>query len=497
MTATALDNPDRRSAFDAPAFTHVVVIGGGIAGLAAAHRLVQANLGVRITLIERDGRLGGKLLTERFDELVIEAGPDSFLSTKPRGVGLATELGLGDRLQGPTPRRHRAFVLRLGQLHPLPEGLSGLVPSRPWPVLTSGLLSPAGKLRFVSDLVLPARPGSDDESLASFVRRRLGGDAYDRLVEPLMAGIYAGDGDQLSLAATFPQLRAAELAHGSLIRGVLASKPVAAAGDAPAKPAFLATAGGLGELVNALAARLVTAGVDIRTNATATSVRHQESDTRSLYVVDLADGERLVADAVVLAAPAFAAGGLVTALDPVLASELRGIPHVSTAIVHLACRRGQVAHPLDGHGYIIPRIEGRPALAATFVSEKWPGRAPADLVLLRVFLGRSGQQEILGGSDAELAGLARAEVATTLGVSGEPAFSLVHRWPWGMPQYVLGHLDRLSRIDAAVDRQPGLALAGNAYRGVGIPDVIASGEAAADAITAHLQSTAARQPAAR
>ncbi|MDQ3413079.1 MAG: protoporphyrinogen oxidase, partial [Chloroflexota bacterium] len=483
------------SAVDATASTHVVVIGGGIAGLAAAHRLVQASPGVRITLIERDGRLGGKLLTERFDELVVEAGPDSFLSAKPRGIGLATELGLGDRLQHPTPRRHRAFVLRHGRLHPLPEGLSGLVPSRPWPVLTSGLLSPAGMLRFAGDLVLPARAGGDDESLASFVRRRLGGDAYDRLVEPLMAGIYAGDGDQLSLAATFPQLRAAELTHGSLIRGVLASKPVAAPGDVPAKPAFLAPAGGLAELVNALSPRLVTAGVDIRTNATASPIRHHDRGKRSLYVIELADGERLVADAIVLAAPAFAAGRLVTALDPVLASELRGIPHVSTAVVHLVFRRGQVTHPLDGHGYIIPRIEGRPALAATFVSEKWPGRAPADLVLLRVFLGRAGQQEILSGSDAELAGHARAEVAATLGVSGEPIFSTVHRWPWGMPQYVLGHLDRLARIEAAVNQHSGLALAGNAYRGVGIPDVIASGEAAASTISAYLREAFVLQSA--
>lgn len=464
----------------------VVVIGGGIAGLAAAHYLAQSSGSAQVTLLEREPRLGGKIRTERIDDFLLEAGPDSFLSSKPRGVGLAAELGLADQLQSPVPHRHRAFVLSRGRLHSLPEGLSGLVPTRLQPVFASSLLSPAGKLRFAADFVLPPRAAGDDESLAAFVRRRLGTDAYDRLVEPLMAGIYAGDGDRLSLAATFPQLRAGELAHGGLIRGVLAASTAVAGSPARARPAFLAPTGGLGDLVNALTRRLVTAGVDLRAGTAATKVRRGAIDQASRYQIELETGECLATDAIVVAVPAYAAGELLNELDPPLAGELLSIPHGSTAIVNLAFRRDQVAHGLDGHGYIIPRIENRPALAATWVSQKWAGRAPAGLVLLRVFLGRFGQEDVLVRSDAELVALARAELAETVGATGEPALAEVRRWPWGMPQYVLGHLDRLERIESGVSRHPGLELAGNAYRGVGIPDVIASGEAAARAVLSQV-----------
>jgi oxygen-dependent protoporphyrinogen oxidase len=360
--------------------------------------------------------------------------------------------------------------------------LSGLVPTRLGPVFRSGLLSLPGKVRFGGDFVLPARDGDEDESLASFVRRRLGRNAYERLVEPLMAGIYAGDGEQLSLAATFPQLRSAEVAHGSLIRGVLAARSTA---PAPARPAFMTPEGGLGALVDALVDRLVAAGVDLRADTAASAVRRLAESAE--YEVELSTGDRLSADAIVLATPAYAAGALVRELDSALADELVSIPHGSTAIVNLAYRRDQVAHPLDGHGYIIPRTEGRPALAATWVSQKWSGRAPAGYVLLRVFLGRFGQDDVLAHSDAELIALAHAELTSTIGAGGRPALARVQRWPWGMPQYVLGHLDRLARIDAGGCRHPGLALAGNAYRGVGIPDVIASGEAAAGGILSFLR----------
>ena len=459
----------------------VVIIGGGIAGLAAAHYLAQSSTPVQVSLLEREPQLGGKLRTERIDDFLLEAGPDSFLSAKPRGVGLATELGLADQLQSPIPRRHRAFVLSRGRLHPLPEGLSGLVPTRLRPIFASSLLSLPGKLRFAADLVLPPRPAGDDESLAAFVRRRLGTDAYDRLVEPLMAGIYAGDGDRLSLAATFPQLRAGELAHGGLIRGVLANA-ASTASPGRARPGFLAPVGGLGDLVSALTQRLVAVGVDLRAGLAATKLRRAPLDQSSRYQVELASGSHLEADAIVLAAPAYVAGELLKDLDAGLARELLGIPHGSTAIVNVAFRRDQVAHDLDGHGYIIPRIENRPILAATWVSQKWAGRAPAGFVLLRVFLGRFGQEDVLTRSDSELIGLARTELAATVGAFGKPVLAEVRRWPWGMPQYVLGHLERLERIDAGVGRHPGLALAGNAYRGVGIPDVIGSGEAAARAV---------------
>jgi len=469
-----------------------VVVGGGIAGLAAAYRLIRLAPAAEVTLIEADDRLGGKIVTERIDGFLVEGGPDSFLAVKPRGVGLCQELGLGERLQGTTPRPHRAFVLRRGRLHELPEGISGLVPTRFRPLLGSRLLSPLGTARLALDAVLPPRRGERDEALAAFVRRRLGSEAYDWLVEPLMAGIYAGDGDRLSLAATFPHLRDGELRYGGLIRGVLAAKR-----DAPAtpvgRPAFLTPAAGLGALVDRLEAELRAAGVRLIVGRRVEAVA---PGATSRFSVRLEDGGALPAEAVVLAAPAFAAAGLLSALDPALAAELDGIPHASSAIVSLAYRRAEVPHPLDAHGYVVPRAEGRPVLACTWTSAKWAGRAPDGSVLLRVFLGRFGQEETLAGPDDNLIALARAELRSTLGVEAAPTLVRVHRWRWGMPQFVLGHRERLTRIAGRLADHPGLALAGAAYRGVGLPDCIASGEAAADAIAAGLGRTGARPIAA-
>ncbi|HEU5433815.1 MAG TPA: protoporphyrinogen oxidase [Thermomicrobiales bacterium] len=459
----------------------VAVVGGGVAGLAAAWRLAQAADAPAVTLLEREPRLGGKIETERIDGFTIESGPDSFLAAKPRGVGLCQEIGLGERLLPIMPQPHRAYVLAQGRLHELPEGFSGLVPTKLGPVARSGLLSPRGKARLALDYALPPRRDDADESLGAFVRRRLGAEAFDRLVEPLMAGIYAGDGDRLSVLATFPQLRAAERAHGSLLRGMTAR---AAAPVGPPRPAFLTPADGLGELVAALESRLRAAGADLRLGAAVRSLLPIASEPG--HRLRLATGETADFDAVVLATPSYAAGDLLREIDPALAAELRGIPHASSAIVSLAYRLADIQRPLDAHGYIVPRSEGGPILACTWTSLKWPRRAPEGYVLLRVFLGRWGQEDALAGSDAALVDTARAEVTTRLRASGDPVLVRVRRWPHGMPQYILGHLDRIARIDAALASHPRLALAGNAYRGVGIPDCIASGEAAADRALAPL-----------
>ena len=460
----------------------IVVVGGGIAGLAAAYRLTGLLPGTPITLVERDDRLGGKILTERVDGFTVEAGPDSFLSAKPRGVGLCEELGLLDRLQGTTPRRHRAFVLRAERLHDLPEGLTGLVPTRLGPMLRTGLVSPLGKARMALDYVLPPRRGEDDESLAAFVRRRLGREVYERLIEPLMAGIYAADGERLSLAATFPQLREAELDRGGLIRGVLAAKKAATSSSTTAWPPFVAPAGGMAELVDALAKRLQAAGVRIVTGGTVSGLRVEPSPAGPTYHLTVTSGEALTAGGVVLAVPSFAAADILCGLDPALAADLRAIPHASSATVSLAYARADVPHPLDGHGYVVPRAEGRPVLACTWTSSKWAHRAPAGTALLRVFVGRAGQDEVLAGSDDELVVLARAELRAILGVTATPTLSRAHRWPRGLPQYTLGHLDRVAAIEARLAAHPGLALAGHSYRGVGIPDCIRSGEAAAERV---------------
>jgi oxygen-dependent protoporphyrinogen oxidase len=383
---------------------HVVVLGGGITGLAAAHRLLQthadATPGLRITLVEADDRLGGKIVTEHVDGFVIEGGPDSFLATKPRGIGLCEELGteanLHLQLQGVRPQRRRAFVLWRDRLHDLPEGLSGLVPTRLAPLARSSLLSPLGKVRVAFDYLLPARRAPSDESLGGFIRRRLGREAWERLVEPLMAGIYAADGDQLSLAATFPQLRAAERQYRGLIKGVLTARRLAPTPiPAPGSP-FLTPAGGLGALVSALETRLREGGATLVLGNPATAV----TPSGSGFDVRLAVGGVIQADAVIVATPAYAAADLITGFDPVLPAELAAIPHASTAIVTLAYRGEEIRHPLDGHGYVIPRAEGSPILACTWSSRKWAGRAPEGRELIRVFIGRAGQEESAGTRDS-------------------------------------------------------------------------------------------------
>jgi len=460
------------------------VIGGGIAGLAAAYRLTRSTPTVAVTLLEAAPRLGGKIVTERADGFTIEGGPDSFLSIKPRGVGLCAELGITNRLRGTTPRPHRAYVARGDRLHELPEGLTGLVPTRLRPMLGTALLSPRGKARLIADSLLPPHPDGGDEALGAFVRRRLGGEVYERLVEPLMAGIYAGDGDRLSLAATFPHLRAAELAHGGLIRGVLAARAAVPAPVAGERiwPPFVSPARGMAELVDALAAALVAAGVNVRTGAGVTALRPVGGG----YEIVLHSGERLSTDAVIVAVPAPVAAAVVADLDPDLAGILAAIPHASSAIVTLAYAEDELPRPLDAHGYVIPRAEGRPVLACTWTSAKWAGRAPTGVALIRVFVGRFGQDEMVAAPDADLVALARAELGRTLDVTAVPRLARVHRWPLGMPQYTLGHPARLDAIADRLAGHPALALAGAAYTGVSLPDCIRSGEDAATRVHAGL-----------
>lgn len=440
----------------------VVVVGGGIAGLAAARRLEQLVDSVEVTLLEPAGRVGGKLLTEAVDGFVIEGAADSFLSRKARGIGLCEELGLGGELVGRRPENARSFV-RIGrELHVLPEGLSGLIPTDLEALEGTTLLSEEGRERLAAEVDVPPAPRGGDESIASFFSRRLGREAYARIVEPLMAGIYGGDGEQLSLEATFPQLHSLELEHGSILRG-LAERASAES----RYPPFVSLRDGMQTLVDRLVSSLEHTALS---TWPPTTVRA----TSGGYAVH--GGEILEADGVVIAAPAYAASSLVEELDPELAHELARIPYADSAIVALGYRRADVHHSLDGYGYVVPAVEGSDVLACTWSSSKWEGRAPEEHALLRVYLRR-----IPRGADARLVAVARAELRQ-LGIEAEPVVTRIHRWPRGMPQYVLGHPERLERIDAAMSDHPGLALAGAAYRGVGIPDCIDSGERAAESV---------------
>ncbi|HEX6385026.1 MAG TPA: protoporphyrinogen oxidase [Anaerolineae bacterium] len=456
----------------------VAVIGSGITGLAAAYRLRALVPGAEITLVERDAYPGGKIVTERTNGFIIEGGADSFLSRKPRGIGLCEELGIIDRLQGRDPQHHKTYVKRHGRLHRLPEGLTGMIPTNLEALAESALISPAGKARLAQEPELPPAPENGDESIASFVSRRLGREVYEQLVEPLMGGIYAGDGEQLSLAATFPQLRRLELKHGSLIEGLLASQQK----EAPSAgyPPFVAFRSGMQELVDRLLARLpdvtILTGVGVRAV--------QPEGTGYRLVLD--NGQVRTAGALILTTPAFVTAKLVAGIDPLLAEAHAAIPYASTATISLAYAESDLPQPLDGYGYVIPRVEDTDVLACTWTSSKWEGRAPKRYVLIRVYAGRYGRRDVLQGSDDELVALARTELKEMLDVKARPQFHRLYRWPRGMPQYTMGHLERLAQIESRLHENPGLFLAGAAYRGVGIPDCIHSGEEAARAAASRL-----------
>ena len=470
----------------------IVIIGGGIAGLSAAYRLQQvAGDHLHLILLEAGDRWGGKIATDRRDGFVIEGGPDTFLRSKPWGVGLCRELGLEDRLHGTNPVHKNTYVLYHDHLRPLPEGLAMMVPSQVAPMARTALLSWPAKLRMGLDLLIPPKPLNGDESLGAFVSRRLGRSAYENLIEPLMSGIYAGDGDQLSLQATFPYLREMELKHGSLVRGALAARQKQA-GSQTSTPAsanrsvFLTPTTGLAEIVEALLARLQAGGADLFLNTPVRRILLLDPTHRA-YGIELEDGRCLAADGLILAAPAYRSAEMLSDLDPALAAELQAIPYVSTATVSLAFAQSDLPRPLDGYGYVIPRREGRRALACTWTSTKFPHRAPEGYALLRVFVGRAGQEQDIPWDDAGLLELARQELRQTLGIAARERFACVYRWERAMPQYNLGHPARLQRIDAALQRWPALRLAGNGYRGIGIPDCIHSGEDAARALLAALQ----------
>lgn len=469
----------------------MAVVGGGIAGLASAFSLYEqaasAGLPLACTLIEAGPDWGGKIVTHRVGDLTIEAGPDSFLSQKPWGLELCRKLGLADRLVNTSEHQKKTHVYSRGRLRELPEGLVMIVPTKLGPFLQSGLLSWPGLLRMGLDLVLPPKHAVGDESLASFFSRRLGREAFERVVEPLLAGIYAGDAEQMSLRATFPRFLDLERRHGSLIRGMLAGRPV---GTPSERTMFVTLRDGLAELVQALVARLTAAGAKLLVKQPVVAMRvRQMAASRPLgwtYDLTLEGGTVVSADAVVLATPAFVSADLVRPLSPLAAELLGAIPYASTATVSLAYKAGTLGARISGFGFVVPRVERRALLAATWTSLKWPHRAPDSQTLVRCYLGGAGREAVLEEDDPALIRRVRDELKSMAGVTGEPVYTEVNRWPRSMPQYTLGHLDRLETIQRSLDRFPGLVLAGAAYRGIGIPDCIRDGASAAATVIRFL-----------
>ena len=464
---------------------HVIIVGGGITGLTVAHRLLsatrkgEARRPVTVTLLEERAQLGGSIRTERQDGFVIDGGPDAWVVAKPQASQLCRELGLGDRLVETVERNRRVYVRRDGALHPLPEGLVLTVPTRVLPFARTPLLSWSAKARMALDLVIPRRRGDQDESIGSFIRRRLGHEALEQLAEPLLGGIYAGDVDALSIRSTFPQLTQMEEKHGSMILGALAQRRDRGDVGGPPPSAFHSLLGGVGELVEVIARAVQRAGGEIRTGAAvqsivpaATSPGVSGAPRFAVHVVGAP--EPLLAEDVVVATPAYAAADALSDLDLDIAAALRLVPYLSTATVLLGYRRADIAHPLDAVGLIVPRPERRRALAATFVSSKWPGRAPEDSALLRVFLGghRDPGTVAQGQCDDAIAAIAREELAGLLGIRARPVLSRVFRFDRASVQPVLGHAERVRALRERAARHPGLHFAGAAFDGVGIPDCI-------------------------
>ena len=434
----------------------LLVVGGGITGLSAAWSASRSGANdLEITVIEREDRLGGKIRTDSTRGYVLEQGPDSFLTSRPEALRLCEELGIDGRLMPRIPRAVPTYVSHGHVLSPLPEGYSTSLPMDTAALAVSPLLSEAGGRRARQDTA------EEDESVASLMIRRFGSEAFDLFVEPLVGGIHAGDTTVLSAQATLPR-RPSGQSEGS-------------------RPQFLTFPGGTGELIRVLEERL--AGIRILRGAGADAIWPRGRG----YVVELSDGQRHEADAVILAVPAHEAAHLASPLDAVLPELIRLIPSASTVVIHLAWQRSEVPHSLDGYGYLIPSVERSDLVACTWSSQKWSGRAPDGMVLMRLFAGRFGRRDLLGTPDEELFALARAEVGATLGIRAAPQLELLHRWSMGMPQYTVGHLGRVEDIRARAAGLRGLFLAGSAFDGVGVPQCVGSGTAAAFSAIASLE----------
>ncbi len=471
----------------------VIIIGGGIAGLGAAlkvKRAAEAGADVEFTLIEKDDRLGGKIDGEIVEHergtFIVDGGPDSFLTAKPAVSRIAKLVGIEQDKMPTDESRKRTLILSRGKLYPMPDGVMMFAPTKFLPFATTGLFSWPGKIRAGMDLFVPKKqvPAGErnDETLEDFIVRRMGREILDRLAEPLVGGVHGSDPGSMSLAATFPNLLEMEQKHGNMISGFLAQRKMVEEMKKkyppdPKNPKtfFTAFTKGMHELPEAMAD---TAGRDrMRTGCGVSGLSHAEDGT---WRVTLEDGEVLTGDAVIVATESWAAEPLLRGVDETVADALAAIPASSSATVSFAFDESEIGIDMNAFGVLVPEVEKRALLAATYSSTKWPGRAPKGAVLLRAFIGGPNNQTVMEESDEEIREIALAELRDILGIAAQakPLFSRFYRWTLGMPQYTMGHLDRVELIESRCADVPGLALAGGSYRGVGLPNCIESGEAA-------------------
>lgn len=453
----------------------VVVVGGGIAGLATAYELHR--LGVNFLLLEAGDRAGGVVYSEQVDDYTIDGGPDSLLIQKPEGIALCQELGLGERLVPTTPPR-LAFIQRGGKLHPLPAASVLGIPTAVGPFIRSNLFSWPGKLRMGAELFVPRKTDDRDESIGAFMRRRFGREATDYIAEPLLAGIHAGDVDRLSVRALFPRFTQAEQKFGSLLRAFRQQPRPANS----AEGVFRSLPRGLSELVEALVQALPAGSVRLKCG-----VRELRADGAA-FRIDTQDHGVFSSDTVVLATPAYVASSLLRLTSPQLSALCGKIRYASAATIALAFPRDAVRHPLNGSGFVVPRVERTGILAGSWLSSKWPHRAPNGRVLMRAFVGDVRDPQVMDRSDRELVAIAMKALAPLLGISGAPLLERVYRWPNANAQHEVGHLDLMASIDRTLRETPGLFLTGSGFRGVGIPDCVADGRATAREVAALLRS---------
>ena len=462
----------------------IAIIGGGISGLSAAFRLEQARregADLRYTLFESSERLGGVMRTERAEGCLIEAGPDSFLSEKQSAAELCGELGIADQLVGSNDAHRRTYILVKGRLVEMPDGLQFMVPTKLWPTVMTPLFSWGTKLRMAREFFARPHSSNGDESAAAFVERHFGPEVVDRLADPLLAGVYGGSAERLSVRAVLPRFLDMEVKYGSLSRAMLAAmkkRPPAANGP---RPIFTSMKDGMQQLVDAIAAQLERDAV--RTSARVKALGREDGD----WAVLRQDSSTQRFDHVILATPAYIAAGLLHSIEPRLANVLGATDYSSSVTVALgyeaAAFDGRGAKREDGFGFLVPHSEGKRVLACTFVHNKFPHRAPEDRLLLRVFLGGSNDPDVLQIPDEEILRTVRVELRQILGLTAEPLFSRIYRWERSMAQYEVGHLERVAETERLRAALPGLGLAGNAYRGIGVPDCIKSGaDAALDAL---------------
>lgn len=445
------------------------IIGAGISGLTVSYRLKQLlKENVEIRIHEKAGRTGGTIFTERYSGFVIEGGPDCFITEKPWAMELASEIGIKNRLIGTDPDHRKTFVFSRGRLHQIPEGLILMIPTKILPLLTSSLFSLPGKIRMGMEVFLPAKKSEDDESLKDFILRRFGREALEKIAEPLVAGVHAGDPDTMSVKSSFPRFVEMERKYRSLILGMLKMRREfkKRTGEATERSMFMTFISGLSELTEKL--EFLIGHDSIELNSEVVKILREGRK----YHLILRDGNRRIYDTIILALPSYTAGMMIEEIAPELSGHLKGIPFISTATVTLAYKLSDIHHDLNGYGFVVPSREGRRIMAATWSSSKFKYRVPEGYGMIRCFVGGARNQWMVDLRDDELLRIVREEIRDIMGIHAEPHITRIYRWHRAMPQYVIGHENNLREIEREMEKLPGLFLTGSSYRGIGISDCI-------------------------